>query len=234
MPSIEESGYPLAFKMSMGDTTPPVRRDNLAKGMVATRTHVRALTGMQKEAVVTLASAAGERSWRMVCDEGPYLDGTDLAPFPLAFFSAGLQFSLLSEVMRHARDQEVTLHAVSLSQDTFYTMNGSALQGTMIGGAKPVQVQLRIESDGSAETVAGIIRAAERTSPAHALMRNVLSNTFSLKFNEKDLAVTGVKPAADQPAYEPDTAFATAQPVAESEFKAGIITKVSTAERIDG
>ena len=47
------------------------------------RTAARALEGMQKEAVVTCANTG--TAWRMLCDEGPWLNGTDLAPFPLGF-----------------------------------------------------------------------------------------------------------------------------------------------------
>jgi hypothetical protein len=68
MPSIEASGYPLVFKMPSGILQPPITAGDLDDGMVATRVHVRALEGMQKEAVVTTASAAGERTWRLVSD----------------------------------------------------------------------------------------------------------------------------------------------------------------------
>ena len=234
MPNIEEYGYPLAFKMPLGVSQPPIAVNNLEEGVVATRVHVRALEGMQKEAVVTMASSAGEQTWRMVSDEGPYLDGTDLAPFPLAFFSAGLQFSFLSEIMRHTREQGVTLQALALSQDTFYTMNGSALQGTMIGGAKPVEVKVRIESDAAPETIAHIVSLARQTSPAHILMQNILSNVFSLSFNDKELAVTEVNPSSEWPAYEPEAVFAQVHPVEAADFQEGIITKLTTAERIEG
>jgi len=71
------------------------------------RVYARALSGMQKEAVV------GQRpsgpAWRMVSDEGPYLQGSDLAPFPLAFFASGMALSLLSEVRHHAERLHVDL-----------------------------------------------------------------------------------------------------------------------------
>ena len=131
------------------------------------RVYVRALEGMQKEAVVAVSSGAGKRTWRMVCDEGPYLDGTDLAPFPLGFFSAGLQFSFMSELVKHAKANDVAIKSLSMEQDTYYTMNGSALQGTMIGGAKPVELRVMMESDAAPETVARLIKWAEtkRTRP---------------------------------------------------------------------
>ena len=54
----------------------------------ALRTWVRSLSGFQKEALVR--SAATGRTWRLVSDEGPYLNGHDAAPCPLAFLSTGM------------------------------------------------------------------------------------------------------------------------------------------------
>jgi hypothetical protein len=46
---------------------------------------------MKKEAVVTLESPVGS-TWRILCDEGPYLGGDDEAPPPLVYFSVGIAF----------------------------------------------------------------------------------------------------------------------------------------------
>ena len=49
----------------------------------ALRTWAIFLSGFQKEALVL--SARTGRAWRLVSDEGPYLNGHDAAPCPLAF-----------------------------------------------------------------------------------------------------------------------------------------------------
>ena len=63
----------------VGIDAPELRRGD------ALRTRVRTLSGFQKEAVVT--SARTGQSWRLVSDEGPYLNGHDAAPCPLAFLT---------------------------------------------------------------------------------------------------------------------------------------------------
>jgi len=234
MPTIDESGYPLVFKVPSAVANPPDVDDKQAGHSTAIRVYVRALEGMQKEAVVALSTGAGQQTWRMVSDEGPYLDGTDLAPFPLGFFSAGMQFSLLNEVLRHAKAHDVALTLLELVQDNYYSMNGSALAGTMIGGAKPVEVQLKIEADASAETIAKIIALAEQSSPAHALMREVLSNTFSLNFNEKPLPLTDLATSSGGPVGTPDVIFEHTTPDSDADYRDEIITKVATAERVEG
>jgi uncharacterized OsmC-like protein len=234
MPGIEESGFPLVFKVPDGVSKPPDLDESLAGEQTATRVYVRALKGMQKEAVVAISTAAGQRTWRMVCDEGPYLDGTDLAPFPLAFYSAGMQFSFLSELLQHARAHDVTIKSLALSQDNYYSMNGSALRGTMIGGAKPAELLVKIESDAPAEIITKLIHLAEQSSPAHAVMREVLANTFALSFNDKPLPLADLKPSPVPVEDRPDKLFEAIRPDDQSEFLADIITKLTGAERIEG
>ncbi|MFQ5612570.1 MAG: OsmC-related (seleno)protein [Anaerolineae bacterium] len=229
MTSIESSGYPLVFKVAAG-TAPPAPGGDPADRL-ALRVRVRALEGMQKEAVVSTNFGS---TWRLVSDEGPYLDGTDLAPFPLAFYTAGMQFSFLSELVRQARAHNVELKSCQLWQDNYYTMEGSALKGTMLGGARPAELVVKIESDASPEEVGRLVCLAEASSPAQAVMRDVLANTFSLKFNGHNLPVTGVKPSAAEAGPDPEASFEAARPAAEGEFLPDIITKVSAAEKVFG
>jgi len=63
----------------------------------ALRTWVRALSGFQKEALIR--SALTDRTWRLVSDEGPYLNGHDAAPCPLAFLSCGMVASFMNEIL---------------------------------------------------------------------------------------------------------------------------------------
>lgn len=230
--SIQGSGFPLVFRTSNDIADPPAADGH--GGALPVRVYVRALEGMQKEALVLLRHDGQVHAWRMVSDEGPYLNGTDLAPFPLAYFSAGMQFSLLSELNRHARMADVVLKSVDLVQDNFYTMNGSALQGTMIGGAKPVALELRIESDNPPEDIAALVRSAEAASPAHALMREVLHNTFSLTYNDRAIPVEGLTPSPSTFADDLERVFAAVSPDSDADNREEIITKLSAAETVFG
>lgn len=69
------------------------------------RTWVRSLSGFQKEALVR--SAKTGVTWRLVSDEGPYLNGHDAAPCPLAFLSSGIAASFMNEILALADRKSV-------------------------------------------------------------------------------------------------------------------------------
>ncbi len=229
MPSIESLGHPLVFRVSDRGYTPGAPQH--AEDEIGIRLEVRALEGMQKEALVHYGP--NNSVWRMVSDEGPYLNGTDLAPFPLAFYTAGMAFSFLAELERHAASNGVAIQAVSVVQDNYYTMEGSAIRGDMIGGAKPVELAVDIETDASPEAVARILELAEATSPAQAYMNDVLQNTFALQHNGRPLSVEGVSPSPAGLHRDPEPHFDAAQPQETGQLT-DIITKLKAAEAVFG
>jgi len=131
MTAIETSTHPLVFKVANASELPLTAPRNGRR--LSYRTATRALQGMQKEAIVSCANSA--TTWRMVCDEGPWLNGTDLAPFPLGFFTAGLVASYMSEFMTHAKNQGVSVDGLEVMVDNLYSMEGSLMKGTMTGSA---------------------------------------------------------------------------------------------------
>ncbi len=228
---------PSVFKIREPRTIEPEALDPRRVGegadTIAFRVEVRALAGMQKEAIVRRTDQAG-RAWRMVSDEGPYLNGSDLAPFPLGFFAAGLQFCFMSELLRAARAHRVAIDSLTVVQDTWYTMTGSILRGDMTGGAKPADLLVKLESDAPEAVVARLISLAEASSPAQAVMRDVLANRFSLQLNGRELSVTGVSQSLELNVPDPIAAFTTLQPDDPEALLPDIITKVSAAEPVHG
>lgn len=227
MPSIESSGLPLCYKVRDGSVPAVSKSINDLTLCV----YARALEGMQKEAVV--ASNFGS-AWRMVSDEGPYLNGTDLAPFPLAFFTAGTQFSFFAEILRHAKEFGIELREVKLQQDNYYSMEGSALKGTMIGDAMSPEIKLEINSDASEADIKKMVELAIQSCPAHALMRESIANVFSINFNGGNIPVARVNPSPHQSGGNPDSVMDKAEPVNEEDYLPGIIKKLSSAEVVAG
>ena len=109
----------------------------------ALRTWVRSMSGFQKEALVR--SAKTGETWRLVSDEGPYLNGYDAAPCPLAFLSCGMAASYMNEITALAKMEGVEIRRLRLIQDNFYTMKGSMPKRTMVGGAEPVELRIEID-----------------------------------------------------------------------------------------
>jgi uncharacterized OsmC-like protein len=197
------------------------------------RTFARALSGMQKEALVT--GSPNGPTWRMACDEGPYLNGTDLAPFPLAFFTTGVINSYLMEILGLARLRGTKIDALELVQDNLYTMEGSAARGDMIGGALPVALHVRIDADASHDALHDLITTAVMRSPADAFLRGAFASEFSIAKNRVPVPVGTVRPDSAPPVYDlSDAMFDAARPDPSSEFPRDIITKIAAAESVLG
>ena len=224
MADIETLGYELVYKSA--ENTPTTNTT------ITIRSELRALVGMQKEALVS--NSATGLQWRMVCDEGPYLNGTDLAPFPLAFYTSGMAFSFTSELLRHARAAGVTISDYKLTQDNFYTMQGSALRGDMIGGALPVEMMVEISADAPAATIEALVAKAEQTSPAQRYMNEQLQNTFALSHNGAATDAGDMLHSPNALPAEPTPALDAARPTAADSHERDIIMKLKSAETVFG
>jgi len=186
--------FPVANALEIGLVAP---EDRLG---LPVRTWVRALEGMQKEALVI--NGATGRAWRLVSDEGPYLDGHDRAPCPLCTFITGLVASYMNEITALAAAREIVVSDTKLTLDTFYSMEGSALRGTMTGGAAAPRLVAEIAADADDETVRRLILDAVATSPATGLFKGVLDSRFNLSHNGEEISVGKVE-ALNVP-LEPD------------------------------
>ncbi len=175
----------------------------------ALRTWVRSLSGFQKEALVR--SAMTGKTWRLVSDEGPYLNGHDAAPCPLAFLSTGMAASFMNEILALAKIKGIEIRKLKLIQDNYYTMKGSMPKRTMVGGAENIDLQVEIDCDlGDAELNEFLINATY-ASPLNGLMRGQLESLFKLGRNGTELATAKVA-ELDAPLFpDPGNHFAKAQ-----------------------
>jgi OsmC-like protein len=201
---------------------PPLPRLGLAL-----RALVRAREGMQKEALVT--SSATGRTWRLASDEGPYLAGTDLAPPPLGLFGAGLVAAYANEIVGRAVAAGLALPRLRLALDTFYSMEGSALRGTMTGGALPPQ--LAVESDTDEDVLQALANEAVASSPVTGLARGVHESSFTLVHNGRQIDTGRVRQLAGPPAPDPREAF---DGLEATTTDARVMAKIREADRVEG
>jgi len=180
---LRESGVPLFYRAEnaaeSGFSAPDLRRGD------ALRTSVRSLSVFQKEAIVS--SARTGLSWRLSSDEGPYLDGHDAAPCPLAFLTTGMIASYMNEITALAKLQNVKIRSLKLIQDNYYTMKGSMPKRTMVGGALPVELTVEIDCDLSDVDLNTFLLNAVAASPINGLMRGKLESLFALSKNGLEL-----------------------------------------------
>jgi hypothetical protein len=209
---LSASGKPLFFPVADADAlglpAPAIRPE---RGE-AVRVFVRSLFGMQKEALV--ASARTGAVWRLASDEGAYLDGHDIAPCPLSFFSTGMVSSYMNEMLALAQQRGVALRGLTLVQDNYYAMKGSALAGTMTGGAKDIDLEVIADTEASADELRALAYDAVAASPLNGLMRGAKESLFTLRHNGREIAPAKAKPLGRPVETDPGDRFDRAGPAA--------------------
>ena len=190
MNPLESSGKPLFFSVRNPDDcelTAPADR----KG-VALRTAARSLSLMQKEALIS--SSSTNATWRVASDEGAYLTGDDAAPCPLAHMTTGMVASFMEAILALAKQRGIELGNIRLVQDNYYTMEGSALRGTMTGGALPVELSLEADSPSGDDVLLQLMQEATDLAPVHGLIKNILNSRFTLIHNGREITTGRVLP----------------------------------------
>jgi len=167
---------------------------------------------MQKEAVIQYGPTGSV--WRLVCDEGPWLNGSDLAPFPLAFFAAGAAASFISAFLSESGDRGIRVDTLGLVQDNFFTMEGSAVKGTMVAGVLPTELRLSVSGAAEGAVFSDIAAVALRDrSPVESCLRQSLSSSFAVRANDMDLVWPDQAGATVAGIADPAVAFGQLKPL---------------------
>ncbi len=221
--TIEGSGLPLGFCFKRDGERPAAMAGQ--PGGLVMRVEARAMGAHQKEALVREGDQGP--AWRLVSDEGPYLQGTDEAPFPLGFFNAGLQADLLGQLGRLIAQRDLAIDTVELELDNTYSFSGSFFKGDGQGSAEPAQLRLALTGEAPAQEVGTLVRAALAASPALAAMTTPLHSSFALYVNgiRREVTMTSPSTAADAP--DPLKSHRTPpRPIGDGHDLPGIVTKI--------
>lgn len=217
---------PLAFKIHAGSELSPLRGGQDGNDVI--KVEARQMTGHQKEAVVT-DGRTGD-SWRLPSDEGAHLKGSDLAPFPLGFFNAGLQGDLFQRIRHVFRQERQDVPHVEIDLVNYYWLTGSFALGSGQGHAEPTEIRVKIESQAPPSAVAKMVLQAVDQSPAIDLLRTPVENTFALYINgrRRQVAEIAQSPAAD--AADPFHTYRSAPQPLTPKAGTGLIVKSSRSE----
>jgi hypothetical protein len=224
--TIDRHGDPLAFRLRQGRARSPL----LGSGRDVIVVEARQMAGHQKEAVVS--AGADDSAWRLTSDEGKHLRGSDLAPFPLGFFNAGLQSDLYGRLRALAAARKIALDAVEIGVANHYWLTGSFIHGTGEGHAEAPDIELRVRSSAATETIRTLVAAALDASPAIALLRTpLIGNTFALYINGRRRDVAGVAGSASADADDPYRVYAHAPRPLEPDARRDLIEKTGEVEQ---
>ena len=197
--SIDDNGYPIGFKCGTGRRLSTLAMGQSGDDVVVAE--VRHVGHHQKEAVVE--EGRGGPLWRLASDEGVHLKGTDLAPFPLGYYNAGLQADIAGCIARLAAHRSIALRRLGMTLTTAYSLTGSFVQGTGQGVAEGVTIELDVESSAQPEAIAKLVRDAMAASPALAMVTTHIDNTFALYVNGRrknpNTLPASAAPNADDP-----------------------------------
>jgi uncharacterized OsmC-like protein len=223
--TIDMYGDPLAFRLGRGLGPNPFLRE----GRDVIKVEARQLTGHQKEAVVT--EGADGSAWRLSSDEGKHLHGTDLAPFPLGFFNAGLQSDLYGRIRMLATARNISLDDVAIRLTNHYWLTGSFIHGTGEGHAEAPDIDISVQSGASTGTIRTLVNAAMDASPAVALLRAALTgNTFALYINGRRRQVEGIASSTSLDAADPYRVYSRAPRPFDAGARRDLIEKTGRVE----
>ena len=224
--TIDMHGDPLAFRLRQGRGRPRL----LTGGRDVIKVEARQMAGYQKEAVVT--EGAEGSAWRLTSDEGKHLRGTDLAPFPLGFFNAGMQGDLYGRIRTLAASGNIALDDVAIRVTNHYWLTGSFIQGTGEGHAEAPDIEVQVQSGASTETIRALVAAAMDASSAISLLRTpLLGNTFALYVNGRRRQVAGVANSASADAGDPYRTYARAPRPLDANARRDLIEKTGRVEQ---
>jgi uncharacterized OsmC-like protein len=197
--TIDAFGDPLAFKVMQGAARPAVTRNEA--GTDVFKVEARHLTHHQKEAVVT--EGATGSAWRIASDEGPQLGGTNLAPFPLGVFNAGLHGDLVNRILAVARASALPIDDLRLYLENRYSLTGSFVRGDAVGHVEPARIRVQVRSGAGAAAVRTLVAQAMAASPAMAALRTAMENTFAIYVNGRRRAVSALPNSGAPDAADP-------------------------------
>ena len=192
---------------------------------------IKSEDGMRKEA--TVLDITGEK-WKIICDEGPYLNGADSAPPPLAYFSAGMAFGLISQLSLLAEEKAILIEDYQIIQDNYYTIEGSAMRGTMISGGLPVDVKVEIKSKASAKEIQQLLIQAKAQNPVYGYLETNLKNKFQLFHNEQKVNLTDEQDTEILPNLDTLAVYSMGQDLNKSEAIVSKQKQVETLFNVEG
>jgi uncharacterized OsmC-like protein len=222
---IDDNNYPLAFKISNGTPSQDFKLN--LQGEEVIQVEARQMYSHQKEAVTT--EGRGGDVWRLPSDEGLHLNGTDLAPFPLGFFNAGVQGDLFHLFHQVAKHENVALDSIQMELSNHYWLTGSFILGTGVGHAEPTHIKIQVESSAPKATVNAIVQRAIQLSPAIHYLKASLKNSFALYINGRRRPTVGLLECSSD-AVDPFLSHSKAPSPLSTESNTDLLVKLTTKQ----
>ena len=135
------------------------------------------------------SAAPGGPSFEIFCDEGKALGGAETAPSPLAYFTAGVAFCLMTHITGYLRFTDLRIRKLRLEmRGNYVTSLGHVDRGGQgEGGCDSFESFLIIESDEPPERLIEFAAICERACIASQTIANAVPTSLRLVVNGNTL-----------------------------------------------
>ena len=220
---LEDINFPLAFLSKQGNHS---ANDSLYSFHV----EARQLHHHQKEAVVACSNTGDE--WRFTSDEGGHLKGSDLAPFPLGYFNAGMHGDIMQWILQLAKDKAIEISSIELNVINHYWLTGSFVSGTGHGHSEPPDINVSIQSPASSAQINDLVQEALQKSAVISYLNQQLHNTFAIYANGRRRTMIDLNDSTANDIEDPFQVRLTAPSPAAGYVTNDAIHKLTT--KVDG
>jgi hypothetical protein len=139
----------------------------------------------------------------------------------------------MNETTKLAEARGLQIHDIELTLGNHYSMEGSALQGTMLGGAMPPELAVDLAADASQGDLDELVEEAVATSPVNGLLSGESHSLFTLSWNGHQVQVGEVGALDGAVHADPADLFDKVEisdiPVADD-----LMVKVKPADQVEG
>ncbi len=143
----------------------------------------------QKKTGTVQVNIPGFSPVKLYCDEQPPV-GDDTAPPPLAFFSAGIGFCLMTHLTDILNTRKIQVDSMWLEQRIRFMTNLGTMRElghTTEGRCEMVETHVIIDSPEPAEKIKGLLDEAEGACMAHFALRNPVPWSTRLVHNGQEV-----------------------------------------------
>ncbi|MEU9705580.1 hypothetical protein [Streptomyces sp. NPDC047981] len=172
---LHQSPHPLTFVARSGSDAPP------REGEVAYHIEVMGLGGFQKEGLAR--DVHSDRTWRLVCDEGAYLNGANMAPAPLAYWVGGLHGDIVARIVETAQEAGLVIGDLDVNVTQGFAVKGSFSKGEAVAQVYHMTCDIDLTCEQDEATVNRMVEVALSRSSAVAAVAGAHEGLFSLTTN---------------------------------------------------
>ncbi len=143
------------------------------------------LDGMKKRAVVE-PNLPTWGVFEIDCDEGGALGGTDTAPPPLGYLSAGIAFCLLTHLSAFVRSKNLAIDKLRIEQRTRFSttlVTDAEEAGDFRGRCDGVETHIVVEGRQTPEDIRALARESENACMAMQAIMNATPTNTTLYLN---------------------------------------------------